>query len=171
MRRTLTLCRTGLSAAAALVLLTACGGSDEESTASSSTSESSPGATESSAAAEPSEFCTEAAAIQERVGSTFTGSSDLSNLGDILQETAQEIRALEPPAELAADWSTFAEGIEQIAAVSQIDFNDPNAVAQWQQQAGQLQAQYGTAFTNVQNYLTQECGFDDPSTDPAPPTS
>jgi hypothetical protein len=169
MRRTLTACRNGLSVAAAAVLLTACGGSDDDNSSSSSSATGS-SAAETSADAAASEFCTQAAAVEERISSTFTGQSDPSTLPTVLQEATAEIRAIEPPEELASDWTTFADGVEQIAAAAQIDFSDPQALAAFQQQVGVLQTQYGTAFTNVQTYLAQECELTAP-TEPAAPTS
>lgn len=174
MRRSLTLCRDGLAVAASLVLLTACSGSDDETDSAASSGESSPtSSSESESTDEPtaSEFCTDAAAIQERVSSSFGGQADLNDLGEVFAQTAEEIRGLEPPAELAADWTAFADGIEEIAAISQIDFNDQAAVAQWQQEVAALQTQYGTAFTNVDAYLSEECGLGSEATDPAAPTS
>jgi hypothetical protein len=175
MRRTLSLCRSGLAAAAAVVLLTACGGSGDDNTAAetSATSTSSASETpENTAPQADSEFCTEAAAIQERVSASFTSADDQANLSQIFQQAADEVRAIEPPDELAADWASFADGIEQFAQISQIDFNDPNAYAQWQAQAQQIQTDYGPAFASVQNYLASECGLTDgEATDPAAPTS
>lgn len=174
MRRSLTLCRNGLAVAASLVLLTACSGSDDEgdssaaSESSTTTTSASPSESEEPAA---SEFCADAAAIQERVASSFGGQADLSNLGEVFAQTAVEIRELDPPAELEADWVAFADGIEEIAAISQIDFNDQAAVAEWQQQVAALQGEYGAAFTNVDAYLSSECGFDTEPSDPAAPTS
>ena len=116
MRRTLSLCRSGLAAAAAVVLLTACGGSDEDSNASDSTSSSSSSSssasetTENTAPQADSEFCTEAAAIQERIAASFTGQTDQSNLGELFPQISEEIRAIEPPAELADDWAQFSPG-------------------------------------------------------------
>src|SRR5215218_1532218 len=140
MRSPLRLGRTGLSVAAALVLLTACGGSgDEDKDASAATeSTTTSSAPESSADAGSSEFCTQAAAVQERVGATFSGGSDPANLPQVLQEAATQIRAIEAPDELADDWTAFADGIEKIAGAAQIDFNDQAAVATFQQQATQL---------------------------------
>jgi hypothetical protein len=154
MRPPLRLCRAGLSAAAALVLLTACGGSGNE---------------KSDAAG--SQFCTEAAAVQQRVGATFSGGSDPASLPKVLQEAATQIRAIEPPDELAADWTSFADGIEEIAKAAQVDFNDQAAVATFQQQVGQLQQKYGAAFTDVQKYLTDQCGFSESPTETSAPTS
>ena len=174
MRRSLTVCRSGLSAAAALVLLTACGGSDGDDAASpaSSSSAAETSASEESAGAADSEFCTDAADLQDQISSTFTGQSDPNTLPTVLQSAAEQIRQIEPPAELEADWTTFGDGIEQVAAAAaQVDFNDPNAVTAFQQQVGGLQASFGEAFTNVGNYLSEECGIGTDAVDPAAPTS
>jgi hypothetical protein len=175
MRRTLSLCRSGLAAAAAVVLLTACGGGDgdstaAESTSSSSTSSSASETTENTAPQADSEFCTEAAAIQERVTASLTD-PNTADLGQIFTQAAQEISAIEPPAEIADDWAQFAAGIGEFAAISQIDFEDPNAYAQWQQQATQIQAEYGSAFASVQTYLSTQCGLTDETTESSSPTS
>lgn len=164
MSRTLTACRTGLSVAAAVVLLTACGGSDSNDAASSPSSTSA----ESSAPQADSEFCTEAATIEERLGSTFD-TQDPTALAQAVQEVAAEIRAIQPPDEIADDWGALATGVEQIGqALSAVDFNDPNALARFQEQIGQLQTELTTASNNVQTYLTEECGIESES---AAPTS
>jgi ABC-type transport system substrate-binding protein len=176
MRRTISLCRGGLVAAAAAVLLTACGGGSKDDTASSETTSSSSSSsasetTENTAPQADSEFCTEAAAIQERVTASLTG-QDQSDLGAIFQQASEEIRGIEPPAEIADEWASFADGIEEFASISQIDFTDQAAYQQWQQQAVALQQKYGQAFTAVQTYLASQCGLtDDESTDSASPTS
>jgi hypothetical protein len=176
MRRTLRQCRSGLAAAAAVALLTACGGSGEAATAdatSSSSSSSAAETTENTAPQADSAFCTEAAAIQERVTASFLGQTDPSTFGDLFAQVAQEIQALEPPSELAADWAQFAQGVDAIAAASAgVDFTDQAASAQWQQDVATIQQQYGAAFTNVQSYLTTECGLSDTeTTESASPTS
>jgi hypothetical protein len=172
MRRTLTVCRTGLSVAAAAVLLSACSGSgDGNSSAASESSRTSSSAPESSADAAGSDFCVQAAAVQEHVGATFNGESDPSTLPTVLQQAAQQIRAIDPPAELKSDWTAFAEGIEQIATAAQVDFKDPNAVAAFQQKVTGLQQQYGGAFTNVETYLNDSCGLGGTSTGSASPSS
>jgi hypothetical protein len=176
MGRTLSFCRSGLAAAAAVVLLTACGGSDDDTTAAETTTSSSSSSasetTENSAPQADSEFCTQAAAIQERIAASFTGQTDQGSLGELFTQISQEVQAIEPPAELAADWTAFAEGVNEIAAISQVDFTDQAAVAEWQQQVLQIQSQYGSAFTNVESYLSTQCGITDgESTETASPTS
>jgi hypothetical protein len=171
MRRTLTACRTGIAVAAAVVLLAACG-SDGDGSSSPQASETSAEATESSAPEEDSEFCREASTIQQRVDSTLTDQSDLDALPQTLQAAAAEIRAIEPPDEIAADWEALAGGVEQIAAaLGSLDFDDPNALATFQEQIGRLQADLGTASTNVQNYLSEQCGIDMEPSESASPSS
>ena len=173
MRRALTGCRSGLSVAAAVVLLTACGGSEEApSAASSNASEPSSSAAESAANSGGSQFCTDAAAIQDRVGATLDEQADPAALSQALRQGAAEIRALEPPQEIAADWNALADGVEQIAgSFESIDINDPNALATFEQEVAQLQAQLATASTNVGNYLRDECGLDPDPNEPAAPPS
>ena len=175
MRGYLPVCRSGLSVAAAVVLLTACGGSDGEDSASSES-----GAAGSSAAETPSEspggatdseFCADAADLQDQIGSTFTGQSDPNTLPTVLQSAVEQIRQVEPPAELEADWTLFGDGIEQVAAAAaEVDFNDQNAVTAFQQEIAGLQADFGEAFTNVDTYLGEECGIGTEGADPAAPT-
>ena len=101
----LLVCRTGLSAAAALVLLTACGGSGNDAKESSAAADTTSSASETSADAAGSDFCAEAAGVQERVGATFSGASDPNSLPDVLKAAAAEIRDIEPPDEIATDWT------------------------------------------------------------------
>ena len=171
MRRSPSPCRAGLSVAAAVVLLTACGGSDEEGSASGAASSSSaaPSAEESAA----SGFCTEAASIQERLEATVTEQSDPTRLPQILDEAATEIRAVEAPEEIAADWTALADGVERFSdAIAGIDFADPNALSTLEQRLTPLQQELDTASTNVSAYLRDECGIDLPTgSAPAAPSS
>jgi hypothetical protein len=170
MRRTLSTCRSGLSVAAALVLLTACGGSDEGGSDAASPSETGSATSEDPADSANSQFCTDAASIQERVSSTLNDQTNPAALPQALQQAATEIREVEPPAEISADWTALANGVEQIAtAFGEIDFNDPNALATFQQQVGQLQGELSSASTNVENYLREECGIE--ATESAAPSS
>jgi hypothetical protein len=156
MSRTLTACRSGLSAAAAVVLLTACGGSDDESSASSSSSESSSSASETSAA--DSRFCTDAEAAFRNVEPAFSGAGDdPAALAPALQDAADQVRTIDPPSEIASDWSALADGIEQFAqAFAEVDANDPASQTELQQRAGEILGSLSTSATNVQNYLASE---------------
>jgi hypothetical protein len=170
MLRTLPIVRTGASVAAALVLLTACSGSDKGNSASSSTRASS-SASETSAQAAGSEFCTKAAAIQSSVTSAVTDQSDPASIQRGLQAAVTQIRAIDPPGEIASDWSALADGVEQLAAAfAGVDFKDQAAVASFQQTANNLQTQLSGASANVEKYLSEKCGITS-STESAAPTS
>jgi len=163
MRRTLTACRDGIAVTAAVVLLSACGGADDpESSGASQTS-----APESSADAAGSEFCERAGSIEERVGSTLEDQSDLANLPQALEDAAAEIRAIDPPPEIASDWDALAAGVEEIAAAfGEFDLSDPEALATFEARVTELEGRLDSASTNVENYLRDECGIE-----PSSPTS
>lgn len=150
--------------AAAVLLLTACGGSADEAASPGSSAGTSSGSTAratagTAAARTDSGFCSQAAQVLDDVSSTFTGNSDPSTLPTVLQDVADTIGQIEPPATLATDWAAFGDGIQQVAAAARINFDDPSAVAAFQQEVAGLQQEFGTAFGNVGNYLTQTCGI------------
>jgi hypothetical protein len=170
MLRSLPIVRTGLSVAAALVLLTACGGSDKGNSASSSTKAGS-SASATSAQAAGSEFCTKAAGLAANLGSAVVNQSDPAAAQQGLRAAVTQIRAIDPPSEIASDWSALADGVEQLANASAgVDFNDPSAVATFQQTATQLETKLSGASTNVEKYLSEKCGLTS-STESAAPTS
>src|SRR4051794_9358341 len=115
MRRTLTLCRTGLAGAAALVLLTACGGGNsDESAGSSSAQSSSATSSSSSGAAADTEFCQQAATLdQDLAGVTNTQAPP--QLAPALQQVSQHLHQLTPPAAIASDWNSLVGAIDQLA--------------------------------------------------------
>ena len=154
MSSTRSACRSGLVVATVVVLLSACGdsGDDEAPTA--------------RASAAPTEFCTEAASIQERVGSTVNDPSQQANLPEVLRETATEIRAIVAPPEISADWNALADGADELSAViGSVDPTRPGAFAGIEQQLDDVTSRLTGASTNVSDYLRNECGID-----PASPT-
>jgi len=172
MRRTLSVCRGGLSLAAAVVLLTACGGSDDES-ASSESSASTSSAAETTAEQTGSEFCTQAADAFAQVEPALSGGgNDPTALAGALQQAADNVRGIEPPGEIASDWTALGDGIEQLAqAFAGVDVSNPNAQAELQQRTSEVIGSLTTSATNVQTYLSSECGLDVGSTESAAPTS
>ena len=157
-----------LPAAAALVLLTGCSGSADEQEALPA-EETAAETTPSTEVPADSEFCTEAAGIQERISSSADAAGDPTRLPQIFRETAQEIRAVEPPAEIAADWNALADGVQQFATTLEgVDFTDPNALATLEQSLAPLEQDLNDASANVQGYLSQECGLGGPTEEAAP---
>jgi hypothetical protein len=155
------------------VLLTACSGGDSsDSAASSSASDTtSSSASESSAGgdASSSEFCTQAQAFLDQVRNADLGSQDPAAIGGLLTQAAGQMRAIEPPAEIATDWGALADAIEQLGtAYATTDFNDPQQAATFQQTATKLEAQLSTSSMNVETYLADECGITDANGSTAP---
>jgi len=171
MRRTLPACRSGLAVAAAVVLLAGCGGSDDKSAA-SSTSASRSTTAQSSASAGDSEFCTQAAAALQDVEPAFTGSGDdPSALATALQHAADQVRTIHPPAAIADDWKSLADGIEQFAkAFAGVDVHNPAAAASLEKRSSEIIGGLTAAATKVQTYLATTCGIAVP-TDSAAATS
>src|SRR4051794_8374393 len=169
MRRTLTLCRTALAGAAVAVVLTACGGGSNDNSA-SSTSAKSTTASSSSAAAADTEFCKQAATLDQDLAG-LSNTSDLSQLAPALQTVSQRLHQLTPPAEIETDWNSLVGAIDQLAqAAATTDFSNQQQATAFAQTASQLESQLGTASTNVENYLTKQCGITG-STDSSAPTS
>jgi hypothetical protein len=172
MRRTLTLCRTALVGAAAAVLLTACGGGGDDNSASSSSAKStSSSSSSSSAAAADTEFCQQASTLDQDLAG-LTNATDPSQLAPALQQVSQRLHQLTPPAEIATDWNALVSAIDQLAqAAAGTDFNNPQQAATFAQTATQLEGQLGPAATNVETYLSTQCGIDTEGTGSASPTS
>jgi|tagenome__1003787_1003787.scaffolds.fasta_scaffold19360871_1 hypothetical protein len=175
MRRTLTACRVGLTAAAAFVLLTACGGGsgNNNDAASSSTSETTSSSADNSAPQANSEFCTQAQALIQALESAFSEeTADPGSVAQQFQQTADAMRTLDPPAEISDDWETLAGGLEQFAkAFADFDPTDPAKASAFEQQTQQLQGQLTASGANVEKYLTEQCGIDTENTESATPTS
>jgi hypothetical protein len=166
MRRTLTVCRGGLSVAAAVLLLTACGGSDDDTSASRESSSSA----SASGSAAGSEFCTEAARALSELEPAFTDQGgDPAALAPALQEAADKVRAIDPPSQIASDWTALGDGIEQFAqAFGEVDVNDPASASALQQRTSEIIGQLSMSATNVETYLSEECGLQTPTGSSAP---
>ncbi|MBB3677824.1 hypothetical protein [Modestobacter versicolor] len=184
MRAPATLLKAGLSAAAAVVLLTACGGSDEEPSARAGSSGSGSSSSSSSAAAgstapsssdapaggsasseQVAAFCSQAVTLEESVNASVEqAASDPTQLGPALQRLADQYAAVEAPPEVAGDWGTLVDGIQQLAgAASDIDVTDPAAAGQLQASLGGLEEQLTTATAGIGTYAAANCGAAAPS--------
>jgi hypothetical protein len=169
MRRTLTVCRAGLSVTAAVALLAACGGgSDRQNSAASASSTAA--SSSAASAATGSKFCTDATNTLNGLAPAFSSStaeSDPASLAPVLKKAATSVRAIQPPAEIGGDWATLADGLDQFAsAYASVNVNDPASASAFQKQNSTLLAKLTTAVTHVQGYMVKNCGLS-----PATPTS
>jgi hypothetical protein len=156
-RDTLSPWRPGLAGAAALVLLTACGGGGYGGGSSAESTAAEGSATETSAGSGQGDFCAQAARIDERVDSALSDvAKDDPSIADAFHQLADEIRAVEPPEEIAADWKTQADGLDRIAdTLPGIDITDPDSLAKLED----LDQGLTKASENVTTYLHDQCGI------------
>ena len=152
-------CRAGVAAAAAVVLLAACGGDGGDSAGDATPI---PSAAETAAAGTASasgdeDFCSQAAGLDERVDEALSGIGDGDpSVTDAFRQIAGELRAVEAPAPIAADWEALAGGLDRMAdAFTDLDITDPDSLTALEDVEGQL----STASENVDTYLREECGI------------
>jgi hypothetical protein len=157
-RRTVIACRAQLAGAAAVVLLAACGGGGSEADSSATGSAAQPDAGETTAGSREADFCTQAAGIDERVDEAL---ADLEgndpSVGEAFRQIAEELRAIEAPDEIAADWNALAGGLDRLSeSFADFDVTDPESLAAMEKAEGDL----SRASSNVENYLRDECGIE-----------
>jgi hypothetical protein len=151
MPRTPSACRSVSAVSAAVLLLTACSGGGGDDTSGSASEKSAAGTT-----AAAGDFCSRAADLDERVDAAVASRDDAS-VPDAFRDLATELRGIEPPAEIAADWETQADGLDQMAdALAELDLTEPDSFAKLEE----LGAGLSTASDNVGTYLEANCGID-----------
>jgi hypothetical protein len=167
-RRTASTWPAAVAGAAAAVLLTGCGGGDSTAESSSATSGTGTDAAGSdpagsdpagtTAAAGAAEFCDQAAGIDDRVDSALSDAEgDDPSVADAFSQIATELRAIEAPAAITADWQAMAGGLDRMAeAFAGLDITDSASLDALDAAQGDL----STASSNVQDYLHDQCGID-----------
>jgi hypothetical protein len=155
---------TALAGAASLALLTACGGGSDDiaaSTSSSSSAATSSSAAETSGSADPeaAAFCTDAQDAFTDLENAVTASADPSAIPGLFSDAASRLTAIEPPAEIADAWDSATSAVEQLATSLQgLDLNTPEGQQAFLDQVNQLQTAAGPAQTEIQSYVTANCG-------------
>jgi hypothetical protein len=142
--------RVGVGGAAAVLLLTACGGDPDPSSAATSAAE------QGSAGEDATEFCAQAAGIDERVDAALADGEDDPSLSEAFRQIATDLRGIEPPTAIAADWTAMAAGLDRMAdAFGQVDVTDLGSLEALEQAEGDLTE----AGDRVDDYLGDECGI------------
>jgi hypothetical protein len=152
-RRDLHLFRAGVAGAAAVVLLAACGDGGGSSGANSAgTTQAAGEATDEGAA----DFCDRAAGIDERVDAALEGMEGDPSIADAFRQIADDLRAIEAPEPITADWASMAAGLDRMAdAFGQVDVTDLDSLEVLEQAEGDLTE----ASSSVDDYLGDECGI------------
>lgn len=156
-----------IASAATALLLSGCGGDDDSSTASPSTPSSS-----SPASSSPAETSADAAGSTDPAVAAFcdqaeTFADSASKLQDatpdtvvpILRDTVSAFDAVEPPAEIASDWSVVGDALHAFSdTAGSIDVTTPDGAAAFQQAGEQfLNVFSGPEGTKVSDYVTGNC--------------
>ena len=143
-------CRAGAAAAGVILLLAGCGGGDSGSGAAATTD------TTTTAPSDVSDFCDQAADLDGRVDAAVEDLGDDASIPDAFRELTAQLRAIEAPAPIAADWETMAGGLERMAdAIADGDITDPSTIDALAAAEGDLSG----ASARVDTYLRDECGM------------
>jgi hypothetical protein len=149
-RRNRTAGRAGVAAAGVVLLLAGCGSGDPRSGAAGTP------AAETTAPPGDADFCDQAAAIDDRVDAAVSDLGNDASIPDVLRELTVELRAVEAPAPIAAEWETLAGGLERMAdAIADGDITDPTTLDALDAAERDLSG----AGDRVDTYLREECGI------------
>jgi hypothetical protein len=85
----------------------------------------------------------------------YTGYQDRFSAGASYEDVLDALRALDPPAEIAEDFSALARAVE---ALTTVDTSNPEAVAEFQESTS---ADAQEANANILEYVATECAGED----------
>ena len=146
--------RAGVAAAGVVLLLAGCGGGDSQSGAAETPATTT--AAETPAPAGDADFCGQAAGIDDRVDAAVSNLRNDPSIVDAFRQLTAELRAIEPPPSIAADWEAMAGGLERMAdAFADVDVTDLSTLDALDDAEGDLSA----AGDRVETYLRDECGI------------
>jgi hypothetical protein len=172
MRHALVLSCTG-PAVTAVLLLAGCGGGGSTPSASSTTTAASSSAASSSAPLAQTPFCQQSTKTLTELAPAFSSSqSDPTKVGPVLKKAAAQVRAIQPPAAIATDWTTLADSLDQFAAsYAGVDPRNPASASAFAQRNATLMGSLTTAAGHVEAYLSTNCGLTAPTPVPVAPSS
>lgn len=165
-----------VSALAAVALLSACGGGSTSNKSAAATSSTASSSAAPTAEAAGSPFCKDAANAFTGLSPEFSGgANDLTGLKAVLQKAIAQVKAIHPPAEIAADWTKLTAALDQFgAAYAGLRTEDPASASSFAARNAQVLATLATSEAHIAAYVTKNCGLVVPSglpTDSAAPTS
>lgn len=155
-RRDLHLFRVGVAGAATVVLLAACGDGGSSGADSPGTTRAAGQGEEATTGDGVAGFCDRAAGIDERVDAALDGAEDDPSLAEVFRTIADDLRAVEAPEPITADWEAMAAGLDRMAdAFGQVDVTDLDSLEVLDRAEGDLTEVSST----VDAYLSDECGL------------
>jgi hypothetical protein len=154
-----------------LVGLAGCGGDDEDpggGTAATGDGSVVPTTepTDDSGTPDDEGFCAEVEQIRDRLENldSLPDAPDPEAAIGAIEESIDALRSVDPPAEIAEDWSTVTEAFEGTATgLRDLDLSDPEVLAQQLEDLAarmeQQSAEIEEAGTRIDQYLSDECGI------------
>lgn len=159
-----------------MLVASGCGGNDNQADANDAESNEAAtpaaGATDQGGgAAGTADFCQSARALYDQL----SAAGPAAPTSDQVQGVFNQAKALEAPAEIAADWNAILDTLVAPVVNGEIDVNDPAGSAELTERAGGL----AEALQRTGTYFDTTCGFGgtattvaaDPATDPATATT
>ena len=157
--------RTGAAAALMVVMLAGCEGGDDDPAAETSAPTAVPTEDTPTDAAN-GDFCAEVEDIRSQLENvdSLPEMTDPAEAAQTIEESVDALRSVDPPAEIAEDWATVTDAFQSVVTgLRDLDVSDPEALAQQLEDlAGQMDQQSAAideAGTNIDQYLSEECGI------------
>lgn len=169
--------RLGLAVVAALLVAGCSGGTKNAASTTTAASSTAPTSTASApatgAALADSPFCQQLSKSMAELTPTFTSNAaDPAQMGAAFKKEAELVRAIQPPAEIAADWKTLSTALDAIAAnYGKFDPHNPASATGFLTQNQAQLAALEAAAAHLGTYLSTKCGIAVPTGLTAAPTS
>lgn len=143
---------TALALAGALAA-SACGGNDDKAAADTdkAKTEESGDAKATAEKTGATAFCSSARSLYDQLTSGTTGDPTSPEV----QAVFAEAKALEAPAEIAADWQAILDTLVEPVVTGELDVNNPAHTQALAERAGQV----GESLRRTGDYFDTKCGF------------
>lgn len=157
---------------AAVLPLSACGGDDDSAASPASETTAASGTVETTArAGGGGDFCEQLSHVGE--GIDFPpGLPHLARFGVVHRRMSVQMRAIDPPAEIASEWHTAVETMSTVGAlIGDVDLSDPDEAEQLDEKLAGMRDEgdaLEAAGEKIRAYEQQECRIPQP---PAPDTT
>jgi hypothetical protein len=166
--------RAGAGIALIVIMLAGCGGDSDDPGASGTGDDAQTSAPTTvppeGTATDGDGFCAEVEGIRDRLENfdSLPDAADpeaaIETVIETMENSVDALRSVDPPAEIAEDWSTLTEAFDDVVTdLRNLDTSDPGALPQQLEDLSNRMEQRSTAIegagTRIDAYLKDECGI------------